>query len=278
MMTSSKVSRCLILLDLGLVPVEYAIKQKRAGYLHNLLNSDNDSISKIVFQQQLKSPIKGDWVNYLKDDLKEFNINLTFEEIGSMSKAKWKDLVKKKVKEASFKSLCKEKEKLSKGKECQYDRLEMQPYFKSGNNLSLNTKRQIFKARSRDLWLKCNFPNAFSDVRCVTNCDVNNRDDQQHLFYCSILSENTIMSDNIRYEDLFQSIDVMKQQQVVDILFKHLDKRNQFISPDSVSADRLGPLDPRCARATRPRLVIPEERRKRRTKTLKQPKRKLSNS
>ena len=264
--TSSKVSRCLILLDLGLVSAEYIIKQKRANYLHTLLNSEASSISKKVFDEQLKSPIKGDFVNYIKEDLKEIGIQLSFEEIGSMSKSKWKVLVKNKIKEACFISLSKQKEKLSKGKECKYDKLELQSYFKSGNTLATDTKRKIFKTRSRDLYLKCNFPNAFSDLQCVTGCDENSRDDQQHLFSCSVLSGNTIMSDNIRYEDIFNQNDVLKQQQVVNILYKHLEKRNKFVSPD---CDMSGPLDPRYYRATRPCLVIPEERRKRRMQRLK---------
>ena len=55
----------------------------------------------------------------------------------------------------------------------------------------------------------------------------NELDDQQHLFYCSVLSENTVMSDNVRYEDIFQQKDFSKQQQVVNIIFEHLKKKKQ---------------------------------------------------
>ena len=68
------------------------------------------------------------------------------------------------------------------------------------------------------------------------------------------------MSENIKYEDIFVEDSVMKQQKVANILFTHFERRKLFVSPDS---ERLGPSDPRCDRASRPRLVIPEERRKR---------------
>ena len=51
LMTSSKVSRALILLDLGLVSVEYIIKQKRLGFLHHLLTSEESSISRRVMME-----------------------------------------------------------------------------------------------------------------------------------------------------------------------------------------------------------------------------------
>ena len=210
-----------------------SIKQKRLGYLHVLLNASDDALSKNVFLEQLKHTIQGDWVKYMKQDLKELDIKMRFEEIGLMTRAKWKKLIKNKIREACFRSLIVDKQKLSKGKEIQYDKLETQLYFKPGNALSAETKRRIFKVRSRDLWLKCNFPHAFSDLQCVTGCDQNNRDDQKHLFYCSVLSGNSVMSNTVQYEDIFQQKDVSKQEQVVSIIYDHFKKRNKIVSPDS---------------------------------------------
>ena len=223
------------------------------------MNSDDNALVKNVFNEQLKSPINGDYVKYVNNDLKELEINMNFEDIRSMSKAKWKILVRKQTKKACFKSLMRDKAKLSKGKEILYTNLETQSYFKPGNTLSTTTKRRIFKARSRDMMLKCNFPNAFGDLQCVTGCDKNSRDDQPHLFHCYLLSDNAVSAENIMYDDLFQQNNVVKQEQVVNILFKHFDKRKQFLSPD---ADRLGPLDPGCERTYRSHLVIPEKRQK----------------
>ena len=113
---SSKVSRSLLLLDLGLISVEYKIKQKRICYLHHLLSSEDNSLSKLVLQGQINSPSRLDWIHSVKEDLIEFGINLSFDEIAIMTKQKFKSIVKEAFKYACFKSLMNEKEKLSKGK------------------------------------------------------------------------------------------------------------------------------------------------------------------
>ena len=55
MMTSPKASRCLVLLELGLVSLEFILKQKRVMFLFHLLTSDNSSISKRILMSQINS-------------------------------------------------------------------------------------------------------------------------------------------------------------------------------------------------------------------------------
>ena len=57
-----------------------------------LLNASDDALSKNVFLEQLKHTIQGDWVKYMKQDLKELDIKMRFEEIGLMSRANWKNV------------------------------------------------------------------------------------------------------------------------------------------------------------------------------------------
>ena len=64
----------------------------------------------------------------------------------------------------------------------------------------------------------------------MTGCDSD--DDQKHLFYCPVLLENTVLSDNIEYDDIFQQTNVFKQEQVVNIMFKHFQKRNSYVYPN----------------------------------------------
>ena len=62
MMVSRKSTRSLILLELGLVPVEFIIKQKRINFLHHLLTEEDESLSKKLFLKQCEKPIVGDFV------------------------------------------------------------------------------------------------------------------------------------------------------------------------------------------------------------------------
>ena len=102
MRLSSKSTRCLILLELQLVSVEYTIKSKRINYLHNLLTSDSSSLARNVFLRQCEDPIRGDFVNLVRQDLKDFRIDLSFEDIITYSKAKLYFYQKKHVRKQFF--------------------------------------------------------------------------------------------------------------------------------------------------------------------------------
>ena len=103
-MTSSKSSQVLLLAEMGLLPVEYILKKKRLNYLQTLLQSEERSLSKQVWEKQIKSKTKGDFVSLVSKDLKECQINLQFGEIEKMKKERFKDLVRTAVYKACFNS------------------------------------------------------------------------------------------------------------------------------------------------------------------------------
>ena len=259
LLISSKSSRCLILLELGINSVEFIIKKKRVGYLFHLLTSSVPSLSKQVFDQQVKNPRKGDFINLVMKDLKDLNINLSLEDISMLPKSKFKSIVKTACKESCFNKLLEEKQKLSKGKEISYTKFETQKYLSSGNGLSLDTMRKIFHTRCREIFLKCNFPSSFSDRNCVSRCD-EGQDCERHIYSCRLFSnQNEILFKNISFEEIFEN-DVQKQKEVVNILFSRLEIRKTFLtsaSPDGV------PHDPRRGQARAlPRLGIREAKGK----------------
>ena len=71
----------LIYLESGEIPINYIIKSRRINYLHYLLNSPKGEMLSNVFQNQIRHPLKGDWVEIVKRDLQDFNINYSFEQI-----------------------------------------------------------------------------------------------------------------------------------------------------------------------------------------------------
>ena len=93
-MLSSKSTRSLIVLEPGLVSVEFIIKQKRLNFLHHLLTEDEEALAKKVLLKQMEKPIKGDYMKLVTKDLKDCKISLSFEHIKNNSKLKFKELVK----------------------------------------------------------------------------------------------------------------------------------------------------------------------------------------
>ena len=71
---SSKSSRHLIYLETGMMSIEYILKKKRIMYYHNLLNSENPSISKDVLLAQIRKPKRGDWYKLVENSLEDMNL------------------------------------------------------------------------------------------------------------------------------------------------------------------------------------------------------------
>ena len=79
---------------------------------------------KKFFNAQLENSSKTDWTSQVEKDLKELEIKLTFEDIESMSRNKFKNHILKKIESSALKYL---KSMIkSKGKELVYTNIEMQ--------------------------------------------------------------------------------------------------------------------------------------------------------
>ena len=240
MLTTTKVSRSLIFLELGFLTIEFILKQKRLNYLHNLLQMDDSTIAKQVIYLQSKSPLVGDWIKTVLEDMVELEIDQSFEEISSLSKVKWEKVVKEASQKACLASLLKDKNKLSKGKEIKYDALETQSYLQAGNNTDLDTKRKILRVRVRDIPVKGNFPNLYPDKKCpVQTCHED--ETQKHVFHSRCIQTSSIANNqSIEYEEIFQN-NTVSQAFVARMIFDNLESRKAFL-PSSVKSG--GPGEP----------------------------------
>ena len=72
------------------------------------------------------------------------------------------------------------KESRSKIKPLVYRKLQIQNYFKSNNSLTDGEKITLFKLRSREVNVKCNYKNMYTELTC-TFCDSEEDDNQFHL-------------------------------------------------------------------------------------------------
>ena len=222
-----------------------------------MLTDEEESLSKKIFLKQVEIPVRGDFVKFVKKDLLDCNINLTYNEIKSTPKKKFKEMIKHAIEKASFKNLEKEKSKLSKGKEISYKYQKDQSYLKPGNNITLSDMRRIFQLRIRDISVRGNYPKAHQSTTCpFPGCS--NEETQSHLFYSNCWAKaNDLAKVNersVKYEDIF-SDKVNKQFQVMSVIFTKLETRNLVICNDR-------PLDPRKTQRS-PTLVI---RKRKKTK------------
>ena len=68
-------------LELGIIPFNVIIKARRINYLYYLLSRDETEMMSIFFFTQWANPTKGDWSEQLKEDMKDFEIPINFDEM-----------------------------------------------------------------------------------------------------------------------------------------------------------------------------------------------------
>ena len=156
--------KALLYLELEVLPIGYIIKSRRLMFIHYILNQNEESLVIKFFNAQMENSTKADWTSQIKKDLTELEINLEIKDIKLMSKNKFKKHITKKIEIAALKYL-----KLlikTKGKELQYKQIEMQDYLKPEASFKLFQKQNIFKMRSRMLYLKENMKGKHFNFKC----------------------------------------------------------------------------------------------------------------
>ena len=117
-------------------------------FLHYILNQKENSLIFKFFKAQLENPVKGDWCEMVNLDLREINLQLSMDEIRGLSIESFRKQVKKAIDKAAFKWLIEEKNKKSKVKVLNYDRLEIQNYLEC-SQLNTTEKKLLFQLRTR---------------------------------------------------------------------------------------------------------------------------------
>ena len=90
-------------------------------------------------------------------DLKSLNLNISFDDIKTLSKQQFKVIVDEAITHAAFNYLLSQKDKLSKIKHIQYDKWDMQPYLQPQSNLTNSESQSILLSRGRMLNVRCNY-------------------------------------------------------------------------------------------------------------------------
>ena len=267
MCLSSKSSQHILYLEFGILSVEYILKKKRIMFYQHLLQCDDPSLSKEILCEQIKNPKAGDWFKTVSKDLKDINLHLNPTEITSFSKG----ILKKKVEEACektfFNSLIRKQKSLSKGSEILYIKFETQNYLKAESKVPTELQRKILHLRIRDVYVKSNFPQAFSDKKCSASELCPSEESQKHIYSCQFLApKNQIVHENINYELIFGSC-VRTLKTITEVFFQKYEELKKITSSQANNPER--PHDPRNVNIS-VNLGIREARRRNKHKQNKQ--------
>ena len=199
----SKTPKELLYLETGNIPLRFIIMGRRLNYLWYLLNEEDDALVRMFLQAQMDSPIKGDWILTVREDLAHLDINMNMEAIAATSKSAFKVIVKEAIRKKALLYLQNLQSSHTKSKNLKYSALMLQPYLEPNSDikLSIHEKQFIFSARSRMMDVLDNFKNGKKSLLCRA-CG-KSQENQAHLLLCDKLSGNELTNSLPEYEDIF---------------------------------------------------------------------------
>ena len=213
-------------LETNSLPIRFILKIRRIMYLQNILRKDKTEMIRKIYETQKANPSPEDFYN-----MSDVGLTLTENDILRMSKDRFKNIVKTKVRISAFQYLLGLKETHSKMSGLKYRKFELQEYLVSPifNNESRNL---LFRLRTRTVsGVRNDFRGLYPDTSCPLGCG--DTDTLQNILTCKpIISQHTrsqISRGSICYEDIF-SEDLLKQKQVTELYRQLLQIRNKTIS------------------------------------------------
>ena len=156
------------------------------------MEQDEESTLKKFLLLQVREPSRGDLASTSLNDLKEFKITISFEEIKQMKKCEFTRILKIRIKENTLLYLTGKKGK--KGKEIEYSCLEMAEYLQPFNNqLTIEQKQEMSSIKNRMYDIPQNFPKVDEKYTCVCgeseniahiyNCEILSKEKQEKMYY-----------------------------------------------------------------------------------------------
>ena len=148
-----------------------------------------------------------------------------------MPKNSFKNIIKKKIREAVFEYLNILKKKHSNVEGINYDSLKIQAYFSADDSeKSVQDIQNLFKIRARMLEVKTNMKGSHNEYNCDECIIVGSQieDDQPHILKCPINNAGKIQNEKESdYSDIF-AMDVTRQINVSKEIMENMKIRETF--------------------------------------------------
>ena len=213
----------MLYLELGCIPYRYLIQKRRLMFLFYILNQDSNSMIYKFFESQKSHQTSKDWVTTITQDIKELNIDKTFEEIKKMKKNEFNRMVTQKIQKWTLDKLEEKKKTHSKVKELIHENLGIQKYLKHSNIKITKEERQlIFQLRSEVTNVKMNCKGKYEDLKCEA-CKEGD-ETQEHVYKCKILNKNE--KEMIKFEKI-KSGNVKDMVEIAKKFKKNLEMRSK---------------------------------------------------
>ena len=233
----SKVAIECLYFEIGKMPWKYEVILRRFMYLWKILNVEKSELINRVYGSQALSSHPGDWVTLVESDKKKIGFDLEDEEIGKLSKNKFKTIVQKKVSNFALSELNQLKSKHSKSNYLLSNSFKTASYLLDDNFTKQETQL-LFRLRSKTLDVKMNFPKQYEyESKLCAVCKLF-PESQSHLLQCPEIAPKlklVSLSDDIIEEKEIYNSDVRKQHSIVRIFSNVLEIRNKILEERKIN-------------------------------------------
>ena len=218
----------VLYLETGTIPIRWIIPQRRINYLKHILSRNKNELIRKVFEAQKEHPTKGDFIELVTKDLKQFE--LTYDEVASenMSKQVLKKELRKRAEKLAFTELRIGIAQGKKAKDLRYSELKMQEYLKS-EHLSNDEAKVMVALRSKCLkGIKGNFKHMHKVCQhCPLQCNIEEpqEDSQEHLLKCKAVGGSNIEMDFMHASHVEQGLLAKEVLRVMTIREQLLEDR-----------------------------------------------------
>ena len=152
-----------IFLELGLLPIEHLINQRKLTFLHHILNLDEKDPVFRVYKEHQEFINEPNWSNEITTIRQMYSLNYKDSEFKTFSKVKRRYIVKKSIRNYAYKELTSLAQCKTRTKEVTKHLSTESTYVQQSCILKLTTKaaRRAFEVRLCMLDIKMNFKNKY---------------------------------------------------------------------------------------------------------------------
>ena len=189
-----------IFLELGLLPIEHLINQRKLTFLHHILNLDEKDPVFRVYKEHQEFINEPNWSNEITTIRQMYSLNYKDSEIITFSKVKRRNIVKKSIRNYAYKELTSLAQCKTKTKEVTKHLSTESTYVQQSYILKLPTKaaRRAFEVRLCMLDIKMNFKNKYkSDLTC--NICKEDEETLEHIFQCRVYKDKLKLEKDFTY-------------------------------------------------------------------------------
>ena len=185
-------------IECGKMPIKFIIKMRRMMFLWHILSRNKDELLFKFYTAQKLAPSIHDWVHQIDKDKEELNLELSDEEIRSMTKQQFKKLLKQKIEKLARGFLKNIQNFHSKTKNLELKTFTPQDYLLS-KNLNTQEVQNLYKLRNNMIDVKENFKSSHTNNMWCKTCSLFT-ETQQHLVDCQSIKNK--LHGIVKFEEL----------------------------------------------------------------------------